>query len=96
MCLGETLITFSETCTLADNHAEWGGAIYLSFGAQCFVAHGATVIIANNTASEDGGGIYLGTDSNLTLRSQSILQILENRATNAGGGIYASERSSSI
>ena len=93
-CFGETFISFSETCTLADNHAKQGGAIYLRFRARCLIAHGATVIIANNTASKDGGGIYLSPHSNLTLHSQSTLQILENRATNNGGGIFASELSS--
>jgi predicted outer membrane repeat protein len=93
---GETLIRFSEICTFADNRAEQGGAIYLddeSTRVQWFVAHEATVIIANNTASY-GGGIYLHYDTNLTLYSQGTLQILNNRAIKDGGGIYVSEYSS--
>ena len=89
----ETLISFSEVCTFADNYAYQGGALYLGWNVQCFLARGATVIIANNTASGEGDGIYL-YHSNLTLHSQSILQILENMATENGGGIYASWRSS--
>ena len=79
---------------MADNQAEQGGAIYLGCSAQCFIAHGAAVIIANNTASGDGGGIYLSDHSNVTLYSYSILQILENKATENGGGIYVSKWSS--
>ena len=86
----ETLIRFSEVCTFADNHAELGGALYLGEFVQCFIAHGAKVIIANNTASGDGGGIYFRHGSHLTLHSQSTLHILENRATGNGGGIYVS------
>ena len=55
----KTLISFSEVCTFADDYASQGGALYLGWNSQCFLAHGATVIIANNIASEDGGGIYL-------------------------------------
>ena len=92
-CLDETIINFSETCTLAYNHADQGGAIYLDHSVKIFVAHGATVIIANNTASK-GGGIFLNHDANLTLHSHSTLQILENKAKENGGGIYAFELSS--
>ena len=87
------LVSFSETCILADNQAKQGGAIYLSYRVRCFAANGATVIIANNTASEFGGGIYLDHHSNLTLRSQSTLWILENWATADGGGIYLDDHS---
>ena len=90
----DSLITLSKTSAFANNHAiRQGGAIYLDQSA-CFIAHGATVIITNNTASYDGGGIYLNDHSNLTLYSQSMLQILDNRATEHGGGIYASQSSS--
>ena len=92
-CFDVSLISFSETCTFTDNQAEQGGAIYLSSRVQCFVTHGATVIIANNTASEDGGGIYVNF-ANLALHSQSTLKIHENKATANGGGIYASHSSS--
>ena len=91
---GETLISFSEVCMFADNQAEKGGKLYLDQSVQCFIAHGATVIIANNTASADGGGIYLSRHANITLHSQSTLIILENRATENGGGIYVSQFSS--
>ena len=33
----ETLITFSEVCTFADNRAKQGGAIYLYVGAGCSI-----------------------------------------------------------
>jgi predicted outer membrane repeat protein len=89
MCY-ESVITFDETSTFTNNHSEKGGAIYLD-RSTCFIADGAKVIIANNTASADGGGIYVGYHSNIILRSQSMLQILENRATGSGGGIYASD-----
>ena len=88
-------IFFYEICTLTDNHAQRGGAVYLYDyvvqlrETQYHVAHGATVIIANNTASYDGGGMYLGPQCSLTLHSQSTLHILENSALQYGGGIYA-------
>lgn len=90
-CTGESLISFSEVCTFTNNYAEQGGAIYLDQGAQCFIAYGANMIIANNTASYDGGGIYFDDHTNLTLSSHSTLQIFENSAAQNGGGIYASE-----
>ena len=49
----ETLITFSDVCTFADNQAEQGGAIYLDQGARCSIESGARVIITNNTALGD-------------------------------------------
>ena len=91
-CDGSLLI-FYEICTLSDNHAELGGAIYLCDNTQCFITHGATVVIANNSASDNGGGIYLDGYSHLTLDSYSKLQILENRASADGGGVYLSHYS---
>ena len=91
---GGTLIRFNKVCTFANNRAILGGALYLDNSVQCFLALGATVIIANNTAADDGGGIYLNHHSNITLQSQNTLQILENRATKTGGGIYVSDFSS--
>jgi predicted outer membrane repeat protein len=93
-CHDASLIFFYETCTLTDNHAFEGGAIYLQQHVQCHIAHGATLIIANNTASADGGGIYLGPHCTLTLHSRSTLHILENCAVEYGGGIYSSQLSS--
>jgi predicted outer membrane repeat protein len=87
-------ITFYEICTLTDNRAREGGAVHLHQRAQYHVAHGATVIIANNTASADGGGIYLDLQCGLTLHGQSALHLLENSALELGGGIYASGLSS--
>ena len=89
-----SLIFFYETCTLNDNRAQLGGAAYLSKDVQYHIADGATVIIANNTASADGGGIYLGPQCSLILHSQSTLNIVENSAWVHGGGIYASRLSS--
>ena len=66
-CFNGDLVVFNGTCTVADNHAEKGGAIYLGDNAQCFIAKGATVIIANNTALSDGGGIYLYYGAELTI-----------------------------
>jgi predicted outer membrane repeat protein len=86
-----SLIFFYKICTLTDNHAKEGGAIRLHNHAQYHVAHGATVIIANNTATADGGGICLTYYSRLTLHSQSALHILENCALEDGGGIYVSQ-----
>ena len=100
---GSSIIVFSETCILANNRAVQGGAIYLDAFAQCFIAHKATVIIANNTALDDGGGIYLSNNVQLILHNYSmlsrayrlpsavdkplILYILENLATKNGGEI---------
>ena len=84
---GRSLLTFYEVCTITDNHAAVGGAIN-GDNVQSFIAHGATVIIANNSASSDGGGIYLSDHSNLTLYSHSVLRILKNNASINGGGIY--------
>lgn len=69
---GTSLLTFYEVCTITDNHAAVGGAINIRDNVQCFIAHGATVIIANNSASSDGGEIYLSHHSNLTLFSHSV------------------------
>ena len=101
----ETIITFSEVYTLADNQAEQGGAIYLGHGTQCFLENGAIVTIANNTAfgyitevdyyPGYGGGVYFDR-SNLTLYFQSMLQILENGAAENGGGIYLNDHSNII
>jgi predicted outer membrane repeat protein len=88
-----SMIFFYEICTFSDNHAQQEGAIYLHRDAQYHVANGATVIIANNTASADGGGVYLGPHSRLTLHNQSTLHILENNASEHGGGVYASQLS---
>ena len=92
-CSGKSIISFSDTCILAYNHAKQGGALYINPSSQCFIEHGSTVIIANNTASE-GGGVYLDHHANLTLHGYSTLQILENRTTESGGGINVSESSS--
>ena len=81
-------IFFYGTCTLSDNHAQEGGAVFLHQDVQYHVAHGATVILANNTASYEGGGIYLDRHCNLTLHSQSTLHLLKNSASKDGGGIY--------
>ena len=91
-CEGSSIFLY-EICTLSDNHAEQGGAVYLHQDVQYHIAHGATVIIANNTASDDGGGMYLGPQCSLTVHSQSALHILENFA-NSGGGIYVFQSSS--
>ena len=94
-----SLIFFSEICTLNDNRAQRGGAVYINnriqlHESQYHIAHGAIVIIANNTASANAGGIYLGPHCSLTLHSQSTLHVLENSALEYGGGIYASKLSS--
>ena len=80
-------LVFYGISTLTDNHARRGGAIYLDNYVQCLIAQGATVIIANNTASS-GGGIHLNRHSNISLHTQSMLQVLENTASRDGGGIY--------
>ena len=85
-----SLIYFYETCTLNYNRAKVGGAVYLNIHVQYHIAHGATVTIANNTASTDGGGIYLSNYCSLTLHSQSTLHLLENSALESGGGILLS------
>ena len=92
-CLSEDVIIFSGICILANNRTDMGGALGLQLDVQCFVAKGATMIIANNTASNKGGGLDLYYYSKLILCS---LQILENRATQNGGGIYVSQFSSII
>ena len=89
-----SLIFVYETCTLTDNHAKQGGAVYLHRHVQYHICHGATVIIANNTASAEGGGIYLDLRCSLTVHSQSTLHLLENFALFCGGGIYAFQLSS--
>ena len=83
-----SLIFLYGTCTLTDNRALHGGAVYLHQDVQYHIAHGATVIIANNTASADGGGMYLGPHCSLILHTQSTLHLLENSAIESGGGIY--------
>jgi predicted outer membrane repeat protein len=90
----QSWIFFYEICTLSDNHAQHGGAVYLYYDVQYHIAHGATVIIANNTATVDGGGIHLGLQCSLTLHSQSTLHVLENCALEHGGGIYIFQLSS--
>lgn len=89
-----SLVFFYKICALTNNCAQRGGAVYLLQHVQYYVARGATVIIANNTASADGGRIYLSPYCSITLHSQSALHILENSALECGGGIYASQSSS--
>ena len=80
----KSFISFSGVCTLVGNQAKQGGAIYLNQGAQCFVAYGATVIIANNTASSPAGVSHVGISHSRTVKWVAPYN---------GGGIYLGSHS---
>ena len=80
----KSFISFSEVCTLVGNQAKQGGAIYLNQGAQCLIAYGATVIIANNTASSPAGVSHVGIFHNITVKWVVPYN---------GGGIYLDNHS---
>ena len=80
----KSFISFSGVCTLVGNQAKQGGAIYLNQGAQCFVAYGVTVIIANNTASSPAGVSHVGI-----FRNRTVKWVVPYN----GGGIYLDNHS---
>ena len=77
-------IVFDGTCTLTNNRAENGGALYTT---QSKVHVIGEVTIANNTATANGGGIYL-YQSELNCEGHSNLILLGNHASIKGGGIH--------
>ena len=81
----QSIIFFNGICTLMDNHAKDGGAIYAT-ETKLFVYGRLT--IANNTATDSGGGVYL-YHSELNCKENCVLEILGNRAIEKGGGIHA-------
>ena len=86
----ESFIMFSETCDLVNNHAECGGAVYVS-GLPMFVYRGE-VLMVNNSATDKGGGIYLEKSRLFCLPvNHNTLKLIGNNASHDGGGIYATE-----
>lgn len=62
----KTLIRFSEVCTLADNIAQEGGALYLSQSVECFIAHGAPM---------EEGFMYLSFHPSILVSDHSTILI---------------------
>ena len=84
-------ITFAGHCTLHNNSALNGGAIY-GVNSQIFVSAGK-VSITGNVALSTGGGIFMYKgdfycDAIYPLQN-TYLNISQNYATDRGGGIYA-------
>ena len=72
-------------CIIRNNHAENGGAIYVT---QSKVNILGRIKLTNNSATGSGGGIYL-YQSELNCQKDSILELNGNNATRKGGGIHA-------
>ena len=81
----QSKITFRGACSLSDNNAQNGGAIYLS-KTEAYVYDRLSV--TSNVANHTGGGIYLFR-SNLDCQHGSRVTISHNYASINGGGIHA-------
>ena len=86
----QSTISFIGECTLMENKAQIGGAIYAS--ESIVHIYEGTLTIANNVATDNGGGIYL-YQSELQCYSKSTLLLSGNFATVNGGGIHSSSSS---
>ena len=78
-------IFLGKNCIMKNNHAENGGAIYIT---QSKLNVLGMVLLLNNSATGSGGGIYL-YQSELNSLGSSILRFSGNNATQKGGGIHA-------
>ena len=73
------------SCTIRNNSAENGGAIYLT---QSKVNVLGRVQLKNSSATANGGGIYL-YQSELNCQKESTLEFIGNKASKKGGGLHA-------
>lgn len=78
-------IFFSRNCIIKHNHAENGGAIYVTQSKLNVLGR---VILLNNSATDSGGGIYL-YQSELHSLESSTIWFTGNSASQKGGGIHA-------
>ena len=81
----QSSIFFDGSCTISNNSAENGGAIYLT---QSKVNVLGRVQLKNNSATANGGGIYL-YQSELNCQKESTLKFIGNKASKKGGGLHA-------
>ena len=78
-------IFLGKYCIMKNNHAENGGAIYIT-QSKLNVLGGVSLL--NNSATDSGGGIYL-YQSELNSLGSSILVLKGNNAIQKGGGLHA-------
>lgn len=71
-----------ENCTLFNNTASNGGAIYVNSGSLNIQNN---VAIFNNNANSNGGAVYV---YNAIITIQNNVQISNNTASNNGGAVY--------
>ena len=81
----QSSIFLDGSCTIRNNSAENGGAIYLT---QSKVNVLGRVQLKNNSATANGGGIYL-YQSELNCQKESTLKFIGNKASKKGGGLHA-------
>ena len=86
----QSTISFLGKCTLMENKAQIGGAIYAS--ESTVNIYDGELNIMHNVAIEKGGGIYL-YQSDLQCHSTSTLLLSGNVVTENGGGIFSSSSS---
>ena len=72
-------------CTLTENEAGYGGAIYVTPGQQIYVTNSK---LTKNTAKTNGGAVWLGDNAN-TLTELTDCEITQNEAVQNGGVVYA-------
>lgn len=76
-------------CTLFDNSATFGGAIYSDGDSGSVTLRLSQCTISDNSASESGGAIYSNGDFGSANLSLSTCTLSGNSASNSGGGIYS-------
>jgi len=89
---GGVLITYHDAsvllrCTIARNHAAYGGGVYMSGDELADESRLVDCMITENSAQE-GGGIFVSADKELVLER---CQIRSNSATSVAGGLYFEE-----
>ena len=78
-------VAFVGVCSLNNNYADSGGALYAS---KSRVHIYANISITHNMATSSGGGIYL-QQTGLTCYSKCTIDLVKNKCGYEGGGIYA-------
>ncbi|MBX7104849.1 MAG: right-handed parallel beta-helix repeat-containing protein, partial [Gemmataceae bacterium] len=73
-----------NSCTVRDNHASFGGAIYFANGAGTSSLTATATTFSNNSSSFGGGAISMGSQMNATLKNCTLSG---NSAATNGGAI---------
>ena len=77
------------------NNAVRGGAIFLKASKSLFNNY-STIMLKNNTASQDGGAIYIADQSLVRLMEGSDVTFSHNEANDYGGAIFSEMGNSKI